>query len=507
MRFTHSNEDKIQLEEKGISINKIEEQLDYFKKGIPSLYIKKPASINEGIIKISKDDLHKYIAIWDEYLKTDKKVTKFVPASGAASRMFKDLFSFLESDLEVPTTEFEKNFFENIQSFAFYDALNQECISTTGKSIKELISAKDYKEVVKLLLTEEGLNYGELPKGLLLFHSYSDKKRTPMEEHLVEGTMYAKDDENNVNVHFTISPHHEDLFRNLLTEKKDELEKSLNAKFNVSFSIQKPSTDTIAVDLDNKPFRDEGGKLLFRPGGHGALIENLNDLQSDIVFVKNIDNVVPDKYKEDDAKYRKMLAGVLVETQRKAFDYLDKLESNSYSSNDLNEIKNFIEDDLYTFADNITLNDKEQLIQYMTGKLNRPFRVCGMVKNEGEPGGGPFIVKNEDGSFSPHILEGSQIDDDVFAKLSDKATHFNPVDLVCGIVNHKGEKFNLLDYVDKETGFISSKSQNGKPLKALELPGLWNGAMSDWNTVFVEIPISTFNPVKTVNDLLRSEHQ
>ena len=507
MAFTHSVEDKNQLEEKGISINKIDEQLGYFVHGIPSLHIQKPASINEGIIKIDKDDLLKYIAIWEEYLKIDKKVTKFVPASGAASRMFKDLFSFLESSFEIPTTEFEKRFFDNIQSFAFYDALNQECISTTNKSIKELISAKGYKEVVRLLLTEKGLNYGELPKGLLLFHSYSDKKRTPMEEHLVEGTMYAKNDENNVNVHFTISPNHEGLFRNLLTEKKDDLEKSLDAKFNVSFSIQKPSTDTIAVDLDNKPFRDEEGNLLFRPGGHGALIENLNDLESDIVFVKNIDNVVPDKYKEDDAKYRKMLAGVLVETKRKAFDYLKKLESDNYSSDDLNEIKNFIENDLFITADNVNLRNEKQLIQYMIGKLNRPFRVCGMVKNEGEPGGGPFIVKNKDGSFSPHILEGSQIDDDVFSKLADKATHFNPVDLVCGIVNYKEEKFNLLDFVDKETGFISSKSQNGKPLKALELPGLWNGAMSDWNTVFVEVPISTFNPVKTVNDLLRNEHQ
>lgn len=507
MEFTYSIEDKNQLKEKGVSINKIDEQLGYYIHGLPTLHIQKPASINEGIIEIDKDALFKYNTIWEEYLKTDKKVTKFVPASGAASRMFKDLFSFLESSVEVPTTEFEKRFFDNIHSFAFYDVLNQRCVSITGKSIIDLISTNEHKKVVKLLLTEEGLNYGELPKGLLLFHSYADKKRTPMEEHLVEGTMYAKDDKKNVNVHFTISPHHEGLFRNLLTEKKDDLEKSLDAKFNVSFSIQKPSTDTIAVDLDNMPFRDEQGKLLFRPGGHGALIENLNDLQSDIVFVKNIDNIVPDKYKEDDAKYKKMLAGVLVETQRKAFSYLEKLESDDCSSDDLTEIKNFIEDDLFISVDNVSLKDKEQLIQYMIGKLNRPFRVCGMVKNEGEPGGGPFIVKNKDGSFSPHILEGSQIDDDVFAKLADKATHFNPVDLVCGIINHKGEKFNLLDFVDKEAGFISSKSHNGKPLKALELPGLWNGAMSDWNTVFVEVPISTFNPVKTVNDLLRSEHQ
>ncbi len=508
MQYTYSVEDENQLKEKGISKEKINEQLNYFVNGIPSLEIQAPASIGEGVVKVNDQDLKKYISIWDSYLMTDKVVTKFVPASGAASRMFKDLFAFLESNYETPTTDFEKDFFENIHSFAFYDVLNSLSSKTYDESIDELISDKDYKKVVQLLLNEDGLNYGELPKGLLLFHSYKDKdkKRTPMEEHLVEGTMYAKDAKNNVNVHFTISPHHEDLFKELLEEKRDELEKSLNATFNVSFSIQKPSTDTIAVDLDNKPFRDEG-QLLFRPGGHGALIENLNDLQSDVIFVKNIDNVVPDKYKEDDAKYKKMIAGVLVQMQRKAFAYLEKLESDNYSADELDEIKNFIETELCTTTSQISENNKKEMVDYMKTKLDRPFRVCGMVKNEGEPGGGPFIVKNKDGSYSPQILEASQIDDETFEKFADKATHFNPVDLVCGVKNRKGEKYNLLDYVDKETGFISSKSKSGKPLKALELPGLWNGAMSDWNTIFVEVPISTFNPVKTVNDLLRDEHQ
>ncbi len=506
MQFTYSVEDINQLKEKGISQDKIEEQLSYFEKGIPSLHILKPASINEGIIKISNDDLIKYLSIWKAYLKTDKKVTKFVPASGAASRMFKDLFAFLENNSNVPTTDFEKHFFDNIQSFAFYNALNQICLDVTSKSIDELISTNEYKKVVQLLLNDEGLNYGELPKGLLLFHSYNDKKKTPMEEHLVEGTMYAKDNDNNVNVHFTISPHHEDLFKKLLKEKSKELENTLNVSFDVSFSIQKPSTDTIAVDLENRPFRDDD-KLLFRPGGHGALIENMNDLESDVVFVKNIDNVVPDKYKEDEAKYKKMLAGILVDKQSRAFTYLDKLESGSYSVDELKDIKSFVEKELFTTVDHISLDNKEQMVKYMINKLDRPFRVCGMVKNVGEPGGGPFIVENKDGSFSPQILEASQIDDETIAKFANKATHFNPVDLVCGIINRKGEKYNLLDFVDKETGFISSKSKNGKPLKALELPGLWNGAMSDWNTIFVEVPISTFNPVKTVNDLLRDEHQ
>ena len=498
-------EDKDQLKKKGISEDIIGEQLHYFEKGFPALNIKKPASIDNGILKLKADQQHRFIFVWDQYLKTDKDVIKFVPASGAASRMFKDLFAFLENEPDVPSNDFEKHFFENIHSFAFYNLLNKACLDACSKSIDELMSAGRYKDVVKMLLSEQGLNYGELPKGLLLFHNYTDKKRTPMEEHLVEGTMYAKDSKGNVNVHFTISPHHRELFEKLVNEVKVDLEKQLGAHFNVSFSIQKPSTDTIAVDLDNKPFREEG-KLLFRPGGHGALIENLNDLDADIVFVKNIDNVVPDKYKENDALHKKMLAGVLVETQAKAFAYIDKLESGVYILDDLVEIENFMLNQLCITNDGVN-GTTEQLAEYMIKKLNRPIRVCGMVRNEGEPGGGPFIVQNKDGSFSPHILEGSQIDEKTAARLADKATHFNPVDLVCAIKNRKGEKFELLNYVDKDTGFISSKSSSGRPLKALELPGLWNGAMSDWNTIFVEVPINTFNPVKTVNDLLRDEHQ
>lgn len=334
-------EDKDQLKKKGISEDIIGEQLHYFEKGFPALNIKMPASIDNGILKLKADQQHRYIFVWDQYLKTDKDVTKFVPASGAASRMFKDLFAFFENEPDVPSTDFEKSFFENIHSFAFYDLLNKACLDVYSKSIDELMSANRFKDVVKMLLSEDGLNYGELPKGLLLFHNYTDKKRTPMEEHLVEGTMYAKDSEGNVNVHFTISPHHRELFDKLVNEVRVDLEKELGAYFNVSFSIQKPSTDTIAVDLDNKPFREEG-KLLFRPGGHGALIENLNDLNADIVFVKNIDNVVPDKYKENDALHKKMLAGVLVETQAKAFGYIDKLESGDFILDDLVEIENFM---------------------------------------------------------------------------------------------------------------------------------------------------------------------
>ena len=506
MTYTFSSEDKNQLKEKGISEQTIDEQLNYYKNGFPTLNIKKHASVNEGILQVNEQDQLKYISIWEEYLKSDNHVTKFVPASGAASRMFKDLYGFLESNSDEPTTDFEKEFFKNIRSFAFYDALNETCMKIHGMSVDDLVSQKEYKKIVHALLSENGLNYGELPKGLLLFHSYHDKKRTPMEEHLVEGAMYAKDDNNNVNVHFTISPHHEKLFVELLDEIRDELQKTSNASFNVTFSIQKPSTDTIAVDLENRPFIDEG-VLLFRPGGHGALIENLNDLQSDIVFVKNIDNIVPDKYKENDAKYKKMLGGILIATQNKVFEYLDTLKTESYIQEDLDEIKDFVVNTLCITTNLMKDFDIDELLQFLIEKLDRPIRVCGMVKNEGEPGGGPFIVENSDGTFSPHILEGSQIVTDSAAEIASHSTHFNPVDLVCSIKNHQRYKFNLLNFVDKDTGFISSKSKSGRELKALELPGLWNGAMSDWNTIFVELPISTFNPVKTVNDLLRDEHQ
>ena len=505
MAINFSTQDKEQLKAKGISPEKIEEQLNYFKEGFPSLHIKKPASIGDGILQIAKENRDEKISIWDNYLKSDKQVTKFVPASGAASRMFKDLFAFLESNNEEPATQFEKDFFEQIKSFAFYDRLNEACVDEYDKNIDQLVSENRYKDVLKMLLTDNGLNYGELPIGLLLFHSYDDHKRTPLEEHLVEGTMYAKDKDGNVSVHFTISPHHKELFQKLLEEKREELEKSLNATFDVSFSIQKPSTDTIAVDMDNNPFRYDG-EMLFRPGGHGALIENLNDLEADIVFVKNIDNVVPDKFKEEDAKYKKMLAGILVEVQNKVFSYLEKLNSGNYSESDLQEIKDFIENDLAITTDKLAKYKDDELVEFMIQKLDRPIRVCGMVRNEGEPGGGPFIVENKDGSFSPHILEGSQIVTDEAKELAAKATHFNPVDLVCGIKCYKGNKFNLLNFIDKETGFISSKSQGGRALKALELPGLWNGAMSDWNTIFVEVPIETFNPVKTVFDLVRENH-
>ena len=286
-------------------------------------------------------------------------------------------------------------------------------------------------------------------------------------------------------------------------------EKLFNVKYNVTFSLQKSSTDTIAVDENYLPFRTQSGSILFRPGGHGALIENLNELDGDIVFIKNIDNVVQDNYKGDIVTYKQLLAGTLVQVQQKIFNYLELLDNGILNNVQIGEIISFLEDVLCIKNPNINLLDGDALLLYLRKKLNRPIRVCGMVKNVGEPGGGPFWAYNNDGTISLQILESSQIDkhNKSYIQMFSSGTYFNPVDIVCGIKDYKGKRFNLIDYVDPNTGFISSKSKDGRSLKALELPGLWNGAMSDWNTMFVEVPLTTFNPVKTVNDLLKEQHQ
>ena len=504
-----THEDKELLAKKGISEQQIAEQLACFEKGFPYLKLAGAASVeNRGIMIADADEQKKYLAAWDAYKDTDKKVVKFVPASGAASRMFKNLFEFLGADYSVPTTDFEKKFFDHIHSFAFYNDLNAACLDNTGKNIDALVAEHNYKAVVSNLLEGAGLNYGALPKGLLKFHRYANGVRTPLEEHLVEGALYAAGKTGQVNVHFTVSTEHKALFSQLVEEKVAEYAKKYGVSFNVSFSEQKPSTDTLAADMENKPFRDNG-KLVFRPGGHGALIENLNDLDADIVFIKNIDNVVPDRLKGDTVTYKKLLAGVLVTLQQQAFQYLKLLDGGHYSHDQLETIIRFVQQQLRCRKEDIKDLEDADLVIYLRKKLNRPMRVCGMVKNVGEPGGGPFLAYNPDGTVSLQILESSQIDmkDPEKKAMFELGTHFNPVDLVCAIRDYKGNKFNLLDYVDKATGFISYKSKNGKDLKALELPGLWNGSMSDWSTVFVEVPLSTFNPVKTVNDLLREQHQ
>ena len=444
--FTPS--DLAQLEARGISAEKAEKQLQSFITGFPELDIVAAASVGNGVLNPTEEEIDTYVKAWQDYLNEGHTVLKFVPASGAASRMFKDLFEYLET---AKKSDFIEKFLSEKHKFAF------------GPQLEDL---EDQAAVTHLL---RDMNYGNLPKGLLLFHSYEDGARTPALEHLVEGAMYAAS-KGEANIHFTVSHEHLPLFQAHLAENQSAYEDKLGVKFHISYSEQKPSTDTLAANPDGTPFRTAEGKLLFRPGGHGALIENLNEQDADIIFIKNIDNVVPDRLKDDTIRYKQLLAGVLVTEQKKVFE---KLQDPS-----------------------LTAEEK--------AKLQRPLRVCGVVKNTGEPGGGPFLVREEDGSISCQILESSQISDPA---LMQQATHFNPVDLVCATRDMDGKPYYLPDFVDEKTGFISHKSKDGKELLALELPGLWNGAMSRWNTIFVEVPVSTFNPVKTVNDLLRQEHQ
>ena len=504
-----TQQDKELLAEKHISEETLNKQLEQFKTGFPFLKLAGAASPEKGIMVTDNRQQSDYLEAWDNYLKGNHSVLKFVPASGAASRMFKNLFEFLDSESGVPENDFIKTFFANISHFAFYDALNDSCVVNEGMTIEDLVDEDDYKAVVACLLEDGGLNYGKLPKGLLQFHAYTDSVRTPLEEHLVEGAMYAAGKDGKVNVHFTVSPEHRKLFEELVEAKKGEYELKYGVKYNITFSEQKSSTDTVAATLDNEPFRNDDGTMLFRPGGHGALIENLNDLDADVIFIKNIDNVVPDRLKEPTVKFKKIIAGVLVSLQKEAFEYINLLDSGKYTHQQLETIIRFLRDKLNNYNPELKYLEDTELAIYLRKKLNRPMRVCGMVKNVGEPGGGPFLAYNQDGTISLQILESSQIDknNEEYMKMFKSGTHFNPVDLVCGVKDYQGNHFDLTKYVDPQTGFISSKSKNGKDLKALELPGLWNGAMSDWNTIFVEVPLETFNPVKTVNDLLREQHQ
>lgn len=505
-----TNEDHLILAKRGITEAQVMEQLECFKKGFPYLALDSPASIDHGIVKADEAVVEAATDDWNAYLKDNHHIVKFVPASGAASRMFKNLFEFLNGGHDEPVTDFEHVFFDHIEFFGFYSALNEKCTELYGEDIAALMGESRHREIVAALLNPEGLNFGQLPKGLLLFHLYEDGTvRTPLEEHLVEGALYAQDSRGNVHVHFTVSPEHREPFKEKVASVVARYEQEFGVKYDISFSEQKSSTDTVAVDIHDELFRDTDGSLVFRPGGHGALIENLNDLDADVVFIKNIDNVVPDRLKDDTVTYKKLLAGILVSLQAQTFAYLRRLDEGSCSEKELQEMVNFLQDKLYCIHPAIETLKGDVLVAYLKKKLNRPMRVCGMVQNVGEPGGGPFLAYNADGTVSLQILESSQIDMDnpVKKAMFLEGTHFNPVDLVCAIKNYKGEKFDLPKYVDKSTGFISSKSKGGRSLKALELPGLWNGAMSDWNTVFVEVPLTTFNPVKTVNDLLRDQHQ
>jgi hypothetical protein len=482
-----------QINELGIDLETVYQQINDFKEGFPFMQLQKAATLNDGVMKLTEEQLESFTALYEK--KVSKLIPlKFVPASGAATRMFKSLFSYLEEGKSDKSTD---QFFDKLSDFAFAEDLK-----------KILPENADNQMIVDYYLTRKGLDYGSLPKGLLKFHKYENESRTALEEHLVEGANYANND-GNVKLHFTVSPEHLSRFLKLLNKVVPDYEEKFNVKYDIFFSEQRRSTDTIAVNMDNTPFREKDGSLLFRPAGHGALLANLNDITADIIFIKNIDNVVPDRIKQPTIAYKKALAGVLLKFQDRIFDYQYQLKEWA-SEPLLMELSNFFENELCVLppAGFMGMNHNEKVMYYQK-KLNRPLRVCGVVPNTGEPGGGPFWCKNSDGSTSLQIVESAQvdIDDEAQNALFNESTHFNPVDLICSMKNYKNKKFDLMEFRDPKTGFVTQKSKDGQDLKAQELPGLWNGSMANWNTIFVEVPLITFNPVKTVNDLLREEHQ
>ncbi len=514
MKSVFTGKDVQQFKEQGIPVEEVERQLERFRRGFPYADIRKPATPGDGILTLSQQEGDKLVRLYEEKSR-EYRVTKFVPASGAASRMFKSLFAFYDLCVSAakqgvsPSLPGEvKVFFDGLDRFAFYGAL-KHALAEKGKDIRSLRQTNHYKDILEALLFPSGLEYGSLPKGLILFHRYPGHNRTAFEEHLAEGAMHVEDEQHNSYAHFTVSPEHMEKFRKKMEEVHAYFEGKFGVRYKISYSVQKPSTDTIAVTPENHPFRLPDGKILFRPGGHGALIENLNDRGEDIIFIKNIDNVVPDRLKGDTVRYKKILGGLLIRLLRKIYRWLNKMDGKALDEQEMNELIAFVVRELQTELPGdfsaLSPSGKQKAVYEI---LHRPVRVCGMVKNEGEPGGGPFWVAGKDGRLSLQIVESSQInrDDPQKNEILNHSTHFNPVDLVCAVKDHQGRKYDLKAFVDPETYFISSKSFDGKELKALELPGLWNGAMADWITLFVEVPASTFHPVKTVNDLLRPEH-
>ena len=501
MKHNFSLEDKKQFSEKGIEIEDVKRQLAFFRDGFPFLRLERAATVGDGIRQFTAAETQKFEQTYNQKLG-QRKVFKFVPASGAATRMFKDLYEFLQSDDDKENAAV-KEVFERLHDFAFYRDLKQIMES-------QHITKSDKKKIAAAILMPDGLNYGNLPKGMLLFHKYMNDARTALEEHLTEGANYAVNADGSVNLHFTVSPEHQKEFETLVDNNLQKYADIFKIHYNIFFSQQKQSTDILAVDSDNQPVRNADGSILFRPGGHGALLENLNEIDADIIFIKNIDNVTPDKLKPVTVKYKKALAGLLIELHEQVSEYRNLLRNSENNEELMKKILDFLTIQL-SFQPPISISTwtADELKTYLLKILDRPIRVCGMVKNEGEPGGGPFWVRNSDNSVSLQIAESSQIDanDPKQKTIAANATHFNPVDLACAVKDDEGNHYNLLEYRDPNTGFISKKSKDGIELKAQELPGLWNGAMAHWNTVFVETPVETFNPVKTINDLLRQQHQ
>ncbi len=500
-----------------IPISSVEEQLKLFYSGVKVPVLAKPCKVGDGIY-VLKDIEFSELLIFHNEAAMAGRLIKFVPASGAASRMFQKLQSVLNRFIDFTLDDLEKNsandndcksvleFLINLPKFAFYDDL-KTVLKVDDSGLKELID-KSPAEILKAVLFDTGLNYSSTPKGTVKFHRYENECRTAFEEQIYESLNYLVDFNNKVRIHFTISEEHEDLFMGIAYRIKMDM--IYDYRFDLTFSYQKKSTDTIAVNENNEVLFDSNGKLMLRPAGHGALLENLNDLNGDIIIIKNIDNLSTQNLASDTIIYKKLLTGYLIKIQKQVFDLLNSLDRSDFNTKSFEEMMELAEKELGITkpSEFENLGDKIKY-KFLFDKLNRPIRVCGMVKNLGEPGGGPFWIKNDDGSLSLQIIEQAQINtnEENQKNIFRQSTHFNPVDLICGVKDYKGKNFDLHNYVDHQSGIITKKSKDGIELKALELPGLWNGSMADWITIFVEVPISTFNPVKEVNDLLRKEHQ
>ncbi len=501
-----SEDDLRSLESRGIKLQEVFRQIETFRQGVNPIRLNKPARIGDGIVQIPPEEVNSLVSLHDQAAERGRMI-KFVPASGAASRMFKDWYDWYQQR-KFNSTKEASRFLNNIVKFPFYEDL-KTIMSSQRKDIEHLIQKGEGIDILEYILTPKGLNYAGLPKGFIKFHRYPGGSRTAIEEHLVEAAYYIRDGHNVCKIYFSISEEHESYWRSFLSQIKSNYETLLDVKYEIDLTIQSPSTDTLAVDMENKPFRDRNGKMVFRPGGHGALLKNLNAIQGDIIFIKNIDNVIPDRMKDITILYKKILGGILIQLQDKSFGYLKLLSRDALDNEKMFEVIRFCQDKLSLFFPEAFWKESfRSKKEYLFQILNRPLRICGMVQNEGEPGGGPFWVE-KNGIQSLQIVEENQID--LTSKeqrdIWNSSTHFNPVDLACGIRNFKGEKFDLNSYIDQDTALISKKTHEGRELKALELPGLWNGSMAFWNTVFVEVPIETFNPVKTIDDLLRKSHQ
>lgn len=508
--------DFVQIYNYGMSPETIQKHLGIFSTGMQKTILERPAIKGDGILKFQESEFEWYSKFFDNH-KQAFKLKKFVPASGAASRMFKFLSEFLnEFDIENESINAYINrknaihltvFLAGLEKFPFFETIDHT-LKANHPDFNSWDSDRKNYQFIKMLLSSEEFDFCNKPKGMLPFHKYTTHTATPIEEHLNESAFYAS--ANHIaNLHFTISETHQDEFEKIIAKVKGKVEKQTKNQIAINFTYQNRATDTIAVDLENKPFRNENDQLVFRPAGHGALIENLNNLDADIIFIKNIDNVIQNHI-ESIALYKKALAGILIQLQQQVFEYLSQIEKSQIADHEIEVIIDFAQNKLnISIIEDFEKYTVENKISYIKSILSRPIRICGMVKNEGEPGGGPFWVRDLKGNVSLQIVETSQIDlqNDSQASILSRSTHFNPVDLVCAIKDFKGNKFDLHQFVDHNSGFIVNKNKNGKELKAYELPGLWNGAMAKWITVFVEVPLLTFNPVKTVNDLLKSAHQ